>query len=157
MEEFDKVMKTPNQIHRLREDVNVTAADLLAIPKGQITEQGLRLNASVGIQYMEAWLRGTGCVPLYNLMEDAATAEISRAQVWQWVHNPRGILSDGRKVTLDLFRQITKEELEKIRHEVGEARYANGKYELAARLFDEIIANDCLEEFLTLRAYEHLD
>jgi len=150
-------MTTPNQIHRLREDVNVTAADLLAIPKGQITEQGLRVNASVGIQYMEAWLRGSGCVPLYNLMEDAATAEISRAQVWQWVHNPRGVLNDGRNVTLELFRQITKEELEKIRNEVGGTRYANGKYALAARLFDEIIANDRLEEFLTLRAYEHLD
>ena len=115
------------------------------------------MNASVGIQYMEAWLRGSGCVPLYNLMEDAATAEISRAQVWQWVHNPRGVLTDGRKVTLDLFRQITEEELEKIRKEVGDTRYANGKYDLAARLFDEIIANDQLEEFLTLRAYGHLD
>ncbi len=157
MEEFDKAMKTPNQIRRLREDVHVTAADLLAIPEGPITEQGLRVNASVGIQYMEAWLRGSGCVPLYNLMEDAATAEISRAQVWQWVHNPRGVLNDGRNVTLELFRQITKEELEKIRNEVGGTRYANGKYELASRLFDEIIANDRLEEFLTLRAYEHLD
>ncbi|MCC6152179.1 MAG: malate synthase A [Candidatus Hydrogenedentes bacterium] len=157
MEEFDKVMKTPNQIERKRDDVNVTAADLLAIPEGQITEQGLRVNASVGIQYMEAWLRGTGCVPLYNLMEDAATAEISRAQVWQWVHNPRGVLNDGRKVTMDLFRQIVKDELEKIRKEVGDARYASGKYELAARMFDEIIANDELEEFLTLRAYEQLD
>ncbi|MCC6798105.1 MAG: malate synthase A [Candidatus Hydrogenedentes bacterium] len=157
MEEFDKVMKTPNQIHRLREDVNVSAADLLAIPEGAITEQGLRVNASVGIQYMEAWLRGTGCVPLYNLMEDAATAEISRAQVWQWVHNPRGVLNDGRKVTMDLFRQIVKEELEKIRKEVGDARYTSGKYELAARMFDEIIASDQLEEFLTLRAYEQLD
>jgi len=157
MEEFDKVMKTPNQIHRLREDVNVTAADLLAIPEGAITEQGLRVNASVGIQYMEAWLRGTGCVPLYNLMEDAATAEISRAQVWQWIHNPRGVLNDGRKVTMELFRQIVQEELEKIRGEVGDARYTNGKYELAVRMFDEIIANDQLEEFLTLRAYEQLD
>ena len=157
MEEFDKVMKTPNQIYRLREDVNVNATDLLAIPDGQITEQGLRVNASVGIQYMEAWLRGTGCVPLYNLMEDAATAEISRSQVWQWVHNPRGVLNDGRKVTMELFRQIVKEELEKIRKEVGGARYTSGKYELAARMFDEIIASDQLEEFLTLRAYEQLD
>lgn len=157
MEEFDKVMKTPNQIERKRDDVNVTAADLLAIPEGQITEQGLRVNASVGIQYMEAWLRGTGCVPLYNLMEDAATAEISRAQVWQWVHNPRGVLNDGRKVTMELFRQIVAEELEKIRKEVGDARYMGSKYELAAHMFDEIIANDELEEFLTLRAYEQLD
>lgn len=157
MEEFDKVMNTPNQIHRTRDDVNVAAADLLAMPEGEITEKGLRVNASVGIQYMEAWLRGTGCVPLYNLMEDAATAEISRAQVWQWVHNPRGVLNDGRKVTLDLFRQIVKEEMENVRKEVGETRFANGKYELAARMFDEIIAKDELEEFLTLRAYEQLD
>ncbi len=157
LEEFDKVMKTPNQIHRLREDVKITAADLLAIPEGAITEHGLRLNASVGIQYMEAWLRGLGCVPLYNLMEDAATAEISRAQVWQWIHNPRGVLNDGRKVTMELFRQIVQEELEKIRTEVGDARYTGGKYDLAARMFDEIIANDQLEEFLTLRAYEQLD
>ncbi len=157
MEEFDAVMKTPNQIDRQRDDVNVTAEDLLKMPEGQITEQGLRVNASVGIQYMEAWLRGMGCVPLYNLMEDAATAEISRAQVWQWIHNPRGVLNDGRKVTLELFREITAQELEKIRKEVGEERFANGKYDLAARLFDNIIANDELEEFLTLRAYDYLD
>ncbi|MDZ4860893.1 MAG: malate synthase A [Candidatus Hydrogenedentes bacterium] len=157
MEEFDKVMTTPNQIHRQRDDVNVTAADLLKIPEGEITERGLRINVSVGIQYMEAWLRGAGCVPLYNLMEDAATAEISRSQVWQWIHNPRGVLQDGRKVTKELFRKIQAEELEKIRGEAGEARYANGKYDLAAKLFDDIIVNDELEEFLTLRAYDHLD
>ncbi len=157
LDEFDAAMPAPNQIHKRREDVSVTQADLLRMPEGQITEAGLRTNISVGIQYMEAWLRGSGCVPLYNLMEDAATAEISRAQVWQWVHNAKGVLADGRKVTLDLFRATQREEMQKIRAEVGGQRFDSGKYELAARLFDEIIANDDLEEFLTLRAYEHLD
>ena len=102
-EEFDKAMPAPNQIDKLRGDVIVTAADLLKLPGGTITEEGLRTNISVGVQYMAAWLSGNGCVPLYNLMEDAATAEISRTQVWQWVHHPKGILADGRNVTLDTF------------------------------------------------------
>jgi malate synthase len=156
-EEFDKGMPQANQIGRLREDVDITAADLLKIPKGEITEAGLRTNIDVGIQYMANWLSGLGCVPIYNLMEDAATAEISRAQVWQWVHHPQGILSDGRKVTLELFREIMQDELQKIRTAVGEQRFADGNYEKAAKLFDEIISNTELEEFLTLRAYEHLD
>jgi malate synthase len=155
-DEFDAAMPTPNQIHRRRDDVRVGQADLLQMPEGRITEGGLRTNVSVGIQYMEAWLRGSGCVPLYNLMEDAATAEISRAQVWQWVHNARGVLDDGRKVTLDLFRAVRDEEMKKIRAEVGDKRFDSGHYQLAARLFDEIISNDDLEEFLTLRAYQHL-
>jgi malate synthase len=155
-EEFDRHMPEPNQIHRLREDVMVTAADLLTVPKGTITEEGLRTNVRVGVQYMEAWLRGNGCVPLYNLMEDAATAEISRSQVWQWIHHPKGVLDDGRKVTLDLFRQILDEEKAKLRSRFGDKQYRAGKYDLAARLFDEIITNDELEEFLTLRAYDHL-
>src|SRR5207244_7611113 len=117
-EEFDKVLgNKPNQIDRQRDDIHVTAEQLIEVPKGTITEEGLRLNIRVGIQYLEAWLGGLGCVPLYNLMEDAATAEISRTQVWQWVHNPRGILEDGRKITLDLVRQLIQEELERIRSE----------------------------------------
>ena len=156
-EEFDRIMPGPNQVDKLRDDVAVTAADLLKLPSGTITEEGLRTNIDVGIQYMANWLSGLGCVPIYNLMEDAATAEISRTQVWQWLHHPRGILSDGRKVTLELFRKIMGEELQKIRETVGEERYTSGNYEKAARLFDEIISNEELEEFLTLRAYEHLD
>ena len=106
-EEFDRVLGTKaNQIDRRRDEVNVTAAQLLEPPKGTITEEGLRTNIRVGIQYLEAWLGGLGCVPLYNLMEDAATAEISRTQVWQWVHNPNGILEDGRKVTLETRRHF---------------------------------------------------
>ena len=156
-EEFNKVMPEPNQVDKLRDDVAVTAADLLKLPAGTITEEGLRINIDVGIQYMASWLSGLGCVPIYNLMEDAATAEISRTQIWQWIHHPQGILSDGRKVTLELFRTIMEEELQKIRKAVGEAHYTTGNYERAARLFDEIIANEELEEFLTLRAYENLN
>ena len=156
-EEFDKAMPNPNQIEKLREDVTITAQDLLKLPEGTITEEGLRTNISVGIQYMAAWLNGNGCVPLYNLMEDAATAEISRTQVWQWVHHPKGILEDGRKVSLDLFRDVMAEELDKIKIAVGGEGFARGKYALAAQLFDEIISSDELEEFLTLGAYEHLD
>jgi malate synthase len=106
---------------------------------------------------MEAWLRGNGCVPLYNLMEDAATAEISRTQIWQWIRHPKGILKDGRKVTLGMFHEMLEEEVQKIKEAVGEDVYNNGKYELARDLFDKIISNDELEEFLTLRAYENLD
>ena len=157
-EEFDKVLgEKPNQIERQREDVEVTPEQLVEVPKGTITEEGLRTNIRVGIQYLEAWLGGLGCVPLYNLMEDAATAEISRTQVWQWVHNPHGVLEDGRRVTLLLVRQLVEEELERIQKERGEERFKNGCFAEASRLFDELIASEELEEFLTLKAYELLD
>jgi malate synthase len=157
-EEFDRVLGAKaNQIDRLRPDVHATAQQFLEVPKGTITEEGLRQNIRVGIQYIEAWLGGLGCVPLYNLMEDAATAEISRAQVWQWVHNPRGILADGRKVTLALVRQLIQEELARIKTERGEKRFENGHFPAATRLFDDFVANEKLEEFLTLKAYEQLD
>jgi malate synthase len=157
-EEFDTVLGSkPNQIDRRRDDVQVTEAQLLEVPKGTITEEGLRTNIRVGIQYLEAWLGGLGCVPLYNLMEDAATAEISRTQVWQWIHNPRGVLTDGRKVTLDLFRKLMREELDRIRRERGEARFVNGHFSEASQLFDGLVAGEQLEEFLTLKAYELLD
>ncbi len=157
LEEFNAVMKTPNQIDRLREDVQVTQADLLKAPEGQITEQGLRTNISVGIQYMEAWLRGNGCVPLYNLMEDAATAEISRTQVWQWIRSEEGTLDDGRNINIELFRELLDQEMLKIKSEVGEERFINGRFDEAAKMFDGIISAEELEEFLTLRAYESLD
>ena len=156
-QEFDKAMPTPNQIDRLREDVSVSAKDLLKVPQGSITEHGLRTNVSVGIQYMAHWLSGNGCVPLYHLMEDAATAEISRAQVWQWVHHPDGVLEDGREVSMELVRRIITEEMEKIRVTVGDAQFSRIRYEMAARLFDEIIADPNFAEFLTLKAYAHLD
>src|SRR5205814_7725827 len=113
---FNRLMPQPNQIGKKREDVKITAEDLLAFgPSDPITEQGLRTNISVGVQYLEAWLRGSGAVPIFNLMEDAATAEISRAQVWQWIRHSRGALTNGRKVTKQLFRSVLGDELEKIR------------------------------------------
>jgi malate synthase len=159
LESFDLYMKTPNQIDRKREDVNVTAADLLAFPdgRGNISEAGLRANISIGIQYLEAWLGGNGCVPIYNLMEDAATAEISRSQVWQWIRHPDGKLSDGRKIDVELFRALLVEELEKIRQLVGEERYNSGNYTLASQLFDKITTSDDFVEFLTLPGYAYLD
>jgi malate synthase len=157
-EEFDRVLGSKqNQIDRRRDDVAVTPEQLLEVPKGTITEEGLRTNIRVGVQYLEAWLGGLGCVPLYNLMEDAATAEISRTQVWQWVHNPRGFLADGRKVTLALVRQLMREELERIRSERGEPRFDQGHFTEAARLFEELVADEMLAEFLTLKAYELLE
>lgn len=157
LEIFNQGMPTPNQITRQRDDVHITQADLLKVPEGQITEAGLRLNISVGVQYMAAWLRGNGCVPLYNLMEDAATAEISRTQVWQWLHHPKGILVDGRKVTVELFEQTLREEMDKLRAAIGDDAYRAGNYDGAASLFRETIEKDVLDDFLTLQAYEHLD
>jgi malate synthase len=154
---FDTTMPTPNQIDRKREDVHVTAADLLAIPQGTITEAGLRTNVDVGIQYMAAWLSGNGCVPIYNLMEDAATAEISRSQIWQWLHNPHARLDDGRPITVDFFRSLTEEVLDRLRADVGEKAFAANHYELAARLFDEISVADEFTDFLTLKAYDYLN
>jgi malate synthase len=156
MEEFDEIMPEPNQIYKKREDVQVTAADLLQVPQGTITEGGLRNNISVSLQYMEAWLGGLGCVPINHLMEDAATVEISRAQIWQWLHNRAGIMADGRKVTIDLFRQLTTEELGKIRSAIGEEHYAVSHFEEARELLDKIITDEQFVEFLTLPAYQYL-
>jgi malate synthase len=155
-EAFDAQMPAANQIARPLGDVNVTAADLLAVPGGEITERGLRTNVDVGIQYLEAWLRGTGCVPIYNLMEDAATAEISRTQVWQWVtHGAK--LADGRAVTPALVRDTISDEMEKIRGLLGPERFDGGKFDLASRLFDQMMTGTEFAEFLTLVAYDHLD
>jgi malate synthase len=154
---FDQHMPTPNQLHRKRDDVQVRAKDLLHFkPEKPITEQGLRNNISVGIQYIGAWLAGNGCVPVYNLMEDAATAEISRSQIWQWIRSPKGVLDDGRKVTKELFHKLLPEELAKIRTLLGEDPWRAGRYEEAARLFEEITARDDYAEFLTLPAYDWL-
>jgi malate synthase len=135
----------------------VTAADLLAVPDGTITEVGLRTNISVSLQYMESWFRGSGCVPINNLMEDAATVEISRSQIWQWIRHPKGILADGRKVTVELFRQMLTEELGKIKGMVGEQQYDARKFQDAAQLLDKIITNEQFVEFLTLPAYGYLE
>ena len=156
MEEFDKVMPGPNQIDRKREDVHVTAADLLKIPDGTITEAGLRTNISVSLQYLESWLRGSGCVPINNLMEDAATVEISRAQIWEWIRHPEGVLDDGRKVTVDLFHELLQDEMAKIRSAIGDAQFAKRKFETAAEILDSIITSEQFVEFLTLPAYQYL-
>jgi malate synthase len=153
--EFDAVMKGANQIARKRQDVHVSAADLIAVPEGTRTEAGLRQNVAVGIGYVEAWLRGTGCVPLFNLMEDAATAEISRAQVWQWVRHGQ-TLQDGRAVTKEFVREIVREENNKVKAAMGEEAYANGRYEDAAQLMIELVEQPAFEEFLTLPAYERV-
>ena len=152
---FDKAMPEPNQIARKRQDVNVSAADLLAVPCGTITEAGLRQNVNVGIGYLEAWLRGTGCVPLYHLMEDAATAEISRAQVWQWIRH-RAKLADGRTVDLPLCRAILDEELAKLRQTFGEEAWRKGRFADAAALFFALIEAPHFPEWLTVPAYDKL-
>ncbi|HTE13714.1 MAG TPA: malate synthase A [Burkholderiales bacterium] len=153
---FDEHMPSPNQLHKQRDDVKVTAQDLLNFqPEHPITEAGLRNNISVGIQYIGAWLAGNGCVPVYNLMEDAATAEISRSQIWQWIRSPKGTLDDGRKITEALFRLWLPEELAKVRVLLGEQAWKAGQYEEAARLFDEITTGAYVE-FLTLPGYDKL-
>jgi malate synthase len=154
---FDKYMPTPNQIHRKREDVRVTAADLLARPEGDITEAGVRTNIDVGIQYLAAWLNGNGCVPIYNLMEDAATAEISRSQLWQWIHNEKAVMADGRVVTDDLYHQMLPEVLAQIKQQVGDTDFSDGQYEQASQLFTRLVTGEAFTEFLTLPAYEILD
>jgi malate synthase len=152
---FDAHMNGPHQLDRRRNDVRVTPRDLLEIPEGTITERGLRQNIDVGIQYIESWLRGTGCVPIYNLMEDAATAEISRSQVWQWVvHSAR--LEDGRTITPALVRQIVAEELDRMRSKFGNERFEAGKFAVASTLFEDMILHPQYTEFLTLSAYEKL-
>ncbi len=157
MQIFNQHMPTPNQVTtKLRDDVQVSAADLLKVPNDTVTEHGLRWNLKVGIQYVEAWLGGNGCVPLYHLMEDAATAEISRTQVWQWLHH-RAKLEDGREVTDALYSQMFEEEMDAIKAEVGEERFKNGKFALAAELFDKMIRNRDFADFLTLPAYDYLD
>ncbi len=156
LEVFNSKMSGPHQRHRLREDVRVTAADLLTVPAGPITEQGLRINVNVGLRYLESWLRGIGCVPIFNLMEDAATCEISRTQIWQWIKHPRGVLDDGRKVTTALFRQVLGEELDKIRADLGTEAFAQGKFPLAREVFEDVATREPLVDFLTLPAYDRL-
>jgi malate synthase len=154
-EAFDSVMKGPNQLLVSRADVNVGALDLLKVPDGAITEAGLRGCIRVGVQYLEAWLRGNGCVPLYHLMEDAATAEICRAQLWQWLrHGAR--TSDGQPVTVARFDRLLSAELDRIHEEVGAARLTAGVFPTAARLFEQMTKSDTFDEFLTLPAYELL-
>ena len=150
---FDDKMPEANQIARQRQDVATKAADLLEVPEGPITEAGLRQNVNVGIRYLEAWLRGVGCVPLYNLMEDAATAEISRSQVWQWIRHGAS-LDDGRVIDRDLFQAVLEEEMAGIKAELGDEAYAASRFEAASGIFAELITTEDFVDFLTLPAYE---
>jgi malate synthase len=152
---FDEGMPTPNQLQRLRPDVTASAAALLEAPSGTRTENGLRHNIRVGIQYVEAWLGGQGAVPIYNLMEDAATAEISRTQIWQWLEH-RAALDDGRVVTGELVQRLVTEEFGRVRDEVGAARFNQGRFDEARALFVQVATSPELADFLTLPAYEIL-
>jgi malate synthase len=156
MEVFDEYMSTPNQIHRLREDIKVSAADLLEKPTGTITEEGLRKNINVGILYIESWLRGNGAAAIYHLMEDAATAEISRTQVWQWL-KAGAQLEDGRIITVDLYHELLEEEIEKIKTYVGPEAYQKGRFMEAIQLFGQLVKSEAFMEFLTVPAYELID
>jgi malate synthase len=161
MEQFDDVLgDRPHQLDRLREDVHVSAEQLLDVPatEGDITEEGLRSNVNVGIQYISSWLRGNGAAGIYGMMEDAATAEIARGQVWQWVHHGAQ-LADGRTITADLVRELEASELEKIRDEIGDDEWfeKEGRPDLSRALFEEVALADEFVEFLTLPAYERLE
>ncbi len=153
---FDEHMPTPHQIDNTRDDVDVDASDLLAVPDGTITRAGLRHNVDVGIQYLEAWLRGSGCVPIYNLMEDAATAEISRTQVWQWVRHA-ATLDDGATVSAAIVEETILEVLKSIRDRLGASQFANSQFTLAGRLYKDMMIAPELGEWLTTVAYEHID
>ena len=154
-EPFDEALRGAHQLHVLREDVSVTPGDLLRVPEGELTDAGLRTCLRVGVQYLEAWLRGSGCVPLYHLMEDAATAEICRAQLWQALrHGAR--TSDGRPFTAERFERLLAEELDRIHGELGPVRISGGVFPTAARLFEQMTTSESFPEFLTLPAYELL-
>lgn len=158
-EQFDRVLGTrPHQVDKQRPDVAVSAADLLNFaPETPITEAGLRMNINVSIQYLGSWLAGNGCVPIHNLMEDAATAEISRSQIWQWIRSPKGVLPDGRRIDLALCRALIAEELAIMKTDMGEAAFAANPYEKAAKLVDSLITQEPFVEFLTLPAYDMID
>ena len=150
---FDAVMQGDNQILKQIDNPNIFQEDLLKVPMGEITIKGFRENIKVGIQYLEAWLRGNGCVPLYHLMEDAATAEISRAQLWQWIKN-KATFNTGEVVSSEIFKEILQEELVLIKNEIGIEVYDAGKFDVASTLFEEMILKDEFDEFLTLPAYQ---
>jgi malate synthase len=149
-EVFDHYMPAPNQIEKKREDVRVSARDLLKVPEGAITEKGLRTNIRVAILYLESWLRGYGAVAIDHLMEDAATAEISRAQVWQWIRHEKGVLDDGREINAAWVREIIDEEMAKLQKEIGEKEWPKRKFREASRLFSELVFDNEFTEFLTL-------
>jgi malate synthase len=149
-EVFDRHMQGPNQIGRQRDDVEVTAQDLLTVPEGEITQAGLAGNVSAALRYIAAWKGGQGSVPIHNLMEDVATAEIARAQLWQWIRYPKGVMNDGRKVTVELFEQALQHELGQIRSELGETQFKESHAQAAANLLRKLVTQERFAEFLTL-------
>lgn len=157
MEVFNRILgDSKNQLHVTREeDTPVTAAQLLEPCEGERTEEGMRANIRVAVQYIEAWISGNGCVPIYGLMEDAATAEISRTSIWQWIHHQK-TLSNGKPVTKALFREMLSEEMLNIQDELGEHRFSSGRFDAAARLMEQITTSDELIDFLTLPGYRLL-
>jgi len=157
MDVFNQEMKNDNQIaEKTLDDLNVSEQELLEVPQGTITEEGVRLNINVGIQYISSWLSGQGAAPIHNLMEDVATAEISRAQLWQWIRHPKGILDDGRNITIDLYEQLKQEELTKLKSQMGEQLYKERRFSEAVQLFDQLIQNDQFTDFLTTPGYRIL-
>lgn len=155
LEIFDKYMKTKNQIHVKREDIKVTEADLLEVPKGTITEEGVRKNINISILYLASWLNGQGAAALHHLMEDAATAEISRSQLWQWLKN-KVTLDNGKVLTEKYYERLAMEEFEKIRELVGNTEHENGKYRLAEQLLDTLVVNPNFIDFLTIPGYKYI-
>ena len=156
MEIFNKYMPRSNQIAKRRNDVHVTQADLLKVPEGTITRAGFEANISAALRYTESWLGGQGCVPIFHLMEDAATAEIARAQIWQWIRYPKGMLDNGRKITIEMFREALARQLLNIREELGDHVYESRHFQAAGELLDRLITNKHLPAFLTLEAYGQL-
>ncbi|WP_223700774.1 malate synthase A [Sutcliffiella deserti] len=157
LEVFDEHMQGQNQLTIKREDVIADAAELVKLPEGTITEEGLRKNIHVGIEYLTAWLDGNGAVPIFNLMEDAATAEISRSQIWQWVRHPDAKVENGTEISLEFVKELIVEEKQAILEKVGPTRYTTGKIDQAAELFKKLIVDDEFVEFLTLPAYRLLE
>jgi len=155
MEVFDRIMPGKNQVQRPQETIHVTAQDLLSVPEGPITEAGVRGNISVALQYVASWLTGNGCVPINNLMEDAATAEIARSQLWQWTHHAKGVLGDGRKVTVEMFRQYLAEETKALKDKTG-ASFDAALFARAGALLSALVEQKEFTEFLTLPGYEQL-
>ncbi|MCD7034882.1 malate synthase A [Metabacillus sp. GX 13764] len=156
-EVFDEILgEQLHQIHKNREDVNPSAADLLEVPQGSITEKGLRMNIEVGITYLAFWLSGKGAAPIHHLMEDAATAEISRAQVWQWIRSDKGILEDGRNITLELYEQFKEEETARLKEKLGH-HYQAMSFPRAIEVFDRLVKDDEFAAFLTLPCSQLID
>ena len=152
---FDKYMPKANQLDIARDDVQVTAADLLAIPSGTISEEGIRENLRIGLHYMEAWLRGVGCVPINHLMEDAATAEISRSQLWQWARHKAQTV-EGKTITPELNLKLLDEECAKLKEQMGEEKYAASEFETAKKAFATNITGEHYDEFLTTLLYDDI-